>query len=258
MQHNARVRLLALLVIAAALLLFTWTSENREAIPGFFDTPWENLGLGAFLLFIATVLRFRLNHLQRRRVSATVVSMVFVVSIGLGLLMYLPQSSAQPTLPELTNPTLTPTSGDTSTFFNFTIDYIHSLGLAANVVKVNVSDGANNTYYNFTMIPTDDPEVAYFVQAYWPINGTVVDFANMQDYSAAYAAFQQESSAAPASEQFTNQTDPTACEEVTAEQNWTGCTDAFSSNNVYALANGTETGVVASVEKLTITLSTTQ
>ncbi len=83
----------------------------------------------------------------------------------------------------LTNPTLTPGSGSTSTFFNFTIDYTHPLGVPANLVRVNVSDATNATYYNFTMSPTLTPGIEYFVQQYWAINGTVSNFANAQSSS---------------------------------------------------------------------------
>ncbi len=86
-------------------------------------------------------------------------------------------------VPKLTNPTLTPTSGTTSTFFNFTIDYSHPSGLSADIVRVNVSDATNGTYYNFTMSPTQTPELDYFVQAYWTINGSVSNFDNAKSDS---------------------------------------------------------------------------
>ncbi|MFQ5908655.1 MAG: DUF2341 domain-containing protein [Thermoplasmata archaeon] len=84
------------------------------------------------------------------------------------------------TQPQLVNPTLTPTSGSTTTNFNFTIDYRHPDGTPANVIRANVSDAANGTYNNFTMTPTQTPEVDAFVSDYWALNGTVTNFPNMQ------------------------------------------------------------------------------
>lgn len=98
--------------------------------------------------------------------------------------------------PQLTNPSLNPTTGTSSTAFNFTIDYTHPLGTPANLVRVNVSDATNNTYNNFTMSPTQTPELNYFVQQNWAINGTVSNFANAQSSTdgEASALLAQESS----------------------------------------------------------------
>jgi hypothetical protein len=89
---------------------------------------------------------------------------------------------------QLINPTLAPTSGSTSTNFNFTIDYRHPDGIAANLVRGNVSDATNGTYNNFTMSPVGNPEIDYFVQESWAINGTIANFANMQSDSDAGAS----------------------------------------------------------------------
>jgi hypothetical protein len=85
--------------------------------------------------------------------------------------------------PILFNPTLVPASGSTATNFNFTIDYRHSGGNPANVVRVNVSDAANGTYNNFTMSPTTNPDVDYFVQSFQDLTGTTSAFANAQNDS---------------------------------------------------------------------------
>ena len=82
--------------------------------------------------------------------------------------------------PLLSNPTLAPSSGTTATNFNFTIDYSHPSGIAADAVQVNVSDATNGTYNNLTMSPAQTPELDYFVQEYWALNGSVTSFADAQ------------------------------------------------------------------------------
>ena len=96
--------------------------------------------------------------------------------------------------PILFNPTLAPTSGSTTTNFNFTIDYRHTGGTPAGVVRVNVSDAANGTYNNFTMSSTANPDVDYFVQAFQDLTGTTNAFANAQSDSdsGASAVLEQE------------------------------------------------------------------
>ncbi|MFQ5908897.1 MAG: hypothetical protein ACE5JE_08770 [Thermoplasmata archaeon] len=135
---------------------------------------------------------FKASDPRRLRVLLNVTSLT-----GGGSFVLAYNSSANPTNLEtptiatrlgLVNPTLTPTSGTTTTNFNFTIDYRHPDGTPADAVRVNVSDAGAGLYNNFTASRIGTPEVDYFVQENWTINGTLANFANMQSDSDAGAS----------------------------------------------------------------------